>query len=110
MSSSQYISILEPYQVIIWSWYILENHTLADTYLLLQQHYFDILTSTQGTFPSMRSLQYQLQRWGFRKNTLPLKNIQLCQRIYVLFYDLGLTDHEILLFLQRERYDLSIHR
>lgn len=102
--------VLEPYKLIIWSWYILDNRTLLETHNLLHNNYHQITTSNCNKPLSLRTLESQLCQWGFKKYNQPHNNGQLCQRIYVLFYDLGLNDHEILLFLQCEKYNITIYQ
>lgn len=111
-SSSQATSaseLLKPYKEVLWYWYIFENKTIAITRQTLQQHYPEVhaLAFTE-TFPSLRTLERTFQAWGFWKNGVIGNNSQLCQRVWVLFYDMNLTDVEILRFLEKEGYLISL--
>lgn len=58
--------------------------------------------------PSLRLLERSLHLWNFRKNErIGLDDSQLVQRLWVLFYDMGLNDKEIIRFLVIEGYTIS---
>lgn len=114
---------LEPYKHVIWSWYILQNNTVSHTRILLQSTYPELLTFT-GTsqnadginyFPSMRTLENALHRWGYFKRNpqqaiYDKGNDLVQQRLWVLFYQYGLNDQEILGFLNWDEYNISLSR
>ena len=59
--------------------------------------------------PSLRFLERSLHLWSFRKNErIGLEDSQLVQRLWVLFYDMGLNDKEIIRFLVMEGYTISL--
>lgn len=101
---------LEPYKHVIWSWYILSHQTIEDTQKLLQYTYPALAMSYPGRddFPCTRTLQRALNEWGFKKYNKPLDNTsELCHELWILFYDLGLNDGEIMRFLQRGGYMIN---
>jgi len=60
---------------------------------------------------SIRSLERSLQAWNFFKRHQTCQNLndgQLIQRLWVLFYDMGLTDRKMLGFLVQEGYTISL--
>ena len=62
--------------------------------------------------PSLRTTQPLFQEWNLRKVSQPghlSHDQQLCHRIWLLFYDIGLNDQEILPFLIKERYKIDLH-
>ena len=61
--------------------------------------------------PSLRTTQQLFQEWNFRKGSQLghlSQDQQLCHRIWLLFYDLGLNDQEILRFLIKEQYTIDL--
>jgi len=65
--------------------------------------------SDQLDLPSLRSLERALHGWKFRKNErIGLEDEQLVQPLWVLFYDMGLNDTEIIRFLVFEGYNMSL--
>jgi len=65
--------------------------------------------TNQAVLPSRRTLERKLHSWKFQKNErLGIDDSQLVQRLWVLFYDMGLNDKEIIGFLGREGYTLSL--
>jgi len=47
--------------------------------------------------------------WGFRKSgRISINDAQHVQRLWVLFYDMGLNDKEIIRFLVKESYTISL--
>lgn len=124
---SQYLgrpiyTALEPYKHVIWSWYIIQNQTVSATRMLLQNTYPELLacssTSQNGLissyFPSMRTLEYALHAWRYSKRQFTNETFgteeALQQRLWVLFYQYGLNDQEILKFLERDQYYISLSR
>lgn len=58
--------------------------------------------------PSIRSLERRVQLWNFRKNGYHgLHNLQLVQRLWVLFYNMSLNDKEILRFLAKDGHEIG---
>ena len=65
--------------------------------------------SDQLDLPSLRSLERALHGRTFRKNErIGLEDDQLVQQLWVLFYDIGLNDKEIIRFLVLEGYNMSL--
>ena len=57
---------------------------------------------------SIRSLERRVHLWNFQKNGHhSLHNSQLVQRLWVLFYDMGLNDKEILRFLAKDGHEIG---
>lgn len=65
-------------------------------------------------FPSIRTLEYALHAWRYSKRQLDNETFgtedDLQQRLWVLFYQYGLNDHEILRFLECDQYYISLSR
>lgn len=102
---------LEPYKAVIWSWYIIDKHTLSDVKDLLCERFPELVTVQQG-FPSIHTLERTLKQWGpeFQKRNQPFigddkKN--LFARLWTLFYTYGLSDDEIMGFLKKENLQIS---
>ena len=56
----------------------------------------------------MRSLERNLQSWQFHKSgPISLDDSQLIQRLWVLFYDMGLNDREMIRFVVKEGYPIT---
>jgi len=48
--------------------------------------------------------------WGFGKSgRISINDAQLVQRLWDLFYDIGFNDKEIIPFLVKEGYTISLH-
>lgn len=111
---------LSRYQYVIWLWYILENHTIENVRIMLQTEYPEILLLAKSNsknsqdFPSKSTLERALKSWGFRKNKSQMLNLdpmrvaELQTRLWTFFYEFGLSDINIQLFLQQEGYDIEM--
>jgi len=114
---------IDSFKYLLWFWYIYQNKTASETHqelmsYMVQAHQVscevvgetcphDILSYV----PSLRTTQRLFQEWNFRKGS-QLRHLsqdqQLCHRIWLLFYDLGLNDQEILRFLIKEQYTIDL--
>jgi len=57
----------------------------------------------------MRSMERSLHSWGFHKaGQIRIHDSQLVQQLWVLFYDMGLNDKEIIRFLDQEGYTITL--
>lgn len=103
-------SSLEPYKHVIWSWYILENRTIEDTRFLLQHTYPIVTTINQWQdFPSTCTLECTIKDWSCKKQirSLESQKVLLGARLWVLFYDFGLSNAEIIHFMHHEGFSIS---
>ena len=68
----------------------------------------DLLKEQVG-LPGLRSLERSLHLWNIKKNDrIGLDDIQLVQHLWVLFYDMGRNDKEIIRFLALEGKTMSL--
>lgn len=105
---------MEIFKELLWYWYIYENRTASDTHQLFQQHLINLSNTSTDTVllpflpPSVRTLQRRFQEWDFIKYNQFQFSAALETRLWVLFYDMGLNDSEMLGFLHKEGYPISI--
>jgi len=107
---------MEAFKELLWFWYIYENCTASDseTHHLIHQYLTSLSSSSSNSrisiplLPSLRTLQRRLQEWDFIKNNQCQFSSTLPTRLWVLFYEMGLNDSEILGFLHKEEHSISI--
>ena len=76
----------------------------------INQHALNIdLPADLPVIPSFRSLERRLNSWKFQNNhPLDMNDPQLMQRLWVLFYEMGLNDKEMIAFLILEGYTIGL--
>ena len=111
---------MECFKELLWDWYIYEDRTASETYHCFQQYLtasstYDLELSLDNDIqhavilaPSLRTLQRQFHDWNFSKHCRYKFDPVLGTRLWVLFYDMGLNDSEILRFLHKEGHQISI--
>ena len=123
MDSLPSILSINSFKSLLWFWYIYQNKTASETHQELHAY---IVQSHQNSceaigencphdilsyLPSLRTTQRLFKEWNFRKGSALAhlgQDQQLCQRIWLLFYDMGLNDQEILRFLNKENYEINM--
>ena len=111
--------LLAPYKYLLWVWYIFEDKTLESTHDLLHTHCPEVEllqfrannSQPANAYPSIQTLSLTFHQWNYHKWHLPsmdsLSRQAIQERLWTLFYHLGLSDEEIMLFLQAEGYLIS---
>ena len=114
---SSVVSLLEPYKYVLWLWYIFEDQTLEETHNLLHIYYPEVELLPQNGplasgYPSARTLSRTFHEWSYSKRELAVRSPKLQQelqeRLWTLFYNLALSDEEIMLFLDAEGFGISL--
>lgn len=110
------VELLSPYKSILWYWYTVENWSLKQTRELAWAEFPD-LTARTGGFPSARTFERCFAEWGFCKRTDAwLQHFQqnrqyILATLWVYFYEWGLSDREIQLFMHsKNEMPLSIRQ
>ena len=114
---------IDSFKSLLWFWYIYQNKTASETHQELQAYIVQSHQNSCGGVgehcqhdilsyaPSLRMIQRLFHEWNFRKGSALAylsQDQQLCQRIWLLFYDMGLNDQEILRFLNKESYGINM--
>jgi len=104
---------LKPYKSVLWTWYILEDHSVKDIHQLFHEYFVqDIMdaNSDNVSYPSVRTLKRYLNTWSFKKRNLlgELDLHALQQELWIFFWQWGLTDTEIMRFLAKRGYRLTM--
>jgi len=105
---------MEAFKELLWFWYIYENRTASETHHLIHQYLTSLSSSSSNSgisiplLPSLRTLQRWFQKWDFIKYNQCQFSSTLPTRLWVLFYEMGLNDSEILGFLHKEGHSISI--
>lgn len=113
-NQNQRVSVLTPYKDVLWYWYIMEDYTVKQIRLLFGEH-FPYCTQT-GVSPTARTFERAFTTWNFRKKTpewvmeMRTKRSDILSLLWVFFYEWGLSDVEIQLFMRLDGYDFSIRR
>jgi hypothetical protein len=104
-------SALEPYQPVLWYWYIHENHTLSSIHSLFRNEFPNLeIYRHRENFPSSSTLKRAFRLWEFKKYSKCYNSATLDRELWVYFYHWGLTDTEILRFLEQQGYTCSMRR
>ena len=113
-------TLLVPYKYILWVWYIFEDQTLEVTHELLHQHYPEVEllqhcpanSPLASAYPSVRTLSRIFNYWNYGKRELviltPAVRQAIQERLGALFYQLALSDEEIMLFLNAEGFNITL--
>jgi len=105
---------MEIFKELLWYWYIYQDRTASEIQQLFHQHLLEISNASLDTVPvpflpsSIRTLQRRFQEWDFIKYSQFQFYPSLETRLWVLFYDMGLNDTEMIGFLHKEGYPISI--
>lgn len=111
--------LLTPYKYLLWIWYIFEDQILESTHNLLHTNCPEVellqlsanISQPASAYPSIRTLSRTFHQWNYCKRHIPkidsISRQAIQERLWTLFYHLGLSDNEIMLFLQSEGYLIS---
>jgi hypothetical protein len=104
---------LEPYKSVLWTWYILEDHSVQDIHQLFHEYFVQgIIDSNCNniSYPSVHTVQCHLNTWSFKKRNLlaELDFHALKHVLWIFFCQWGLTDTEIMRFMTKRSYRLTM--
>lgn len=108
--------LLYPYKSILWYWFTVENWSIKQTRDLAAAEFPQLQTRT-GTFPAVRTFERCFADWGFRKRSdawfqhVHEQREYILATIWVYFYEWGLSDLEIQLFMHtKAQISLSVRQ
>jgi len=106
-------SPLLAYQDYILHWFFVEGQTMFETRQLLHRQFPEIksISYSGSDYPSIRTLERTIREWGYIRNPRQLvESDEFQQRLRVLFFEFALSDDEILRFLRRDGFDITLPR
>ena len=117
MDSQPLMLSIDSFKSLLWFWYIYQNMRASETHLELQAYMVQLHQRSGGEVrehclhdilsyaSSLRTIQWLFHEWNFRMGSALVhlsQDQQWCQQTWLLFYDMGLNDQEILRFVKKE--------
>ena len=104
---------LEPYTSVLWTWSILEDDSVKDIHQLFHKYFVQGIMDTNCdtvSYPSVRTLERHLNTRFFKNRNLlgEFDLYTLQQELSIFFWQWGLTDTEIMRFLEKRGYRLTM--